>query len=168
MESKNYKNWIAVLDVKTCYSCRSRHGQIYETDEYVFEKPPLHLYCRCLIRPMKAKLAGTATNLKENGADWWLKNNGMLPDYYITLKDAERIGYKRNKGNLGAVVPGRMLLKGIYKNKDGHLPEEPDRIWFEADINYNSGKRNSQRILWSNDGLIFVTYDHYETFYEII
>ena len=34
--------------------------------------------------------------------------------------------------------------------------------------NYKSGKRNSQRIIWSNDGLIFVTYDHYETFYEIV
>lgn len=29
-------------------------------------------------------------------------------------------------------------------------------------------KRNGQRILWSNDGLIFVTYDHYKTFYEIV
>ena len=37
----------------------------------------------------------------------------------------------------------------------------------EADINYNKGKRNRQRILYSNDGLIFATYDHYQTFYEI-
>ena len=37
-------------------------------------------------------------------------------------------------------------------------------------INYglkNSGKRNRQRIVYSNDGLIFVSYDHYQTFYEI-
>ena len=64
MESKNYKNWIAILDVKTCYPCRSKHGQIYGTDEYIFEKPPLHVYCRCVIRPVRAKAAGTATNLK--------------------------------------------------------------------------------------------------------
>ena len=38
----------------------------------------------------------------------------------------------------------------------------------EADINYKRGKRNSERIVFSNDGLVFVTYDHYETFYEII
>ena len=37
----------------------------------------------------------------------------------------------------------------------------------EADINYNGGFRNRQRILYSNDGLIFVSYDHYQTFYEI-
>ena len=44
----------------------------------------------------------------------------------------------------------------------------PDRIWYEADINYKSGYRDSKRILWSNDGLIFVTYDHYRTYCEII
>ena len=65
-------------------------------------------------------------------------------------------------------MPDRMITRGQYYNDDGHLPQAPGRIWHEADINYTSGKRNSQRILWSNDGLIFVTYDHYETFYEII
>ena len=39
--------------------------------------------------------------------------------------------------------------------------------WFETDINYVNGKRNAQRVLWSNNGLVFVTYDHYGTFYEI-
>ena len=41
------------------------------------------------------------------------------------------------------------------------------RIWYEADINYESGYRNDARILYSNDGLIFASYDHYTTFYEI-
>ena len=40
--------------------------------------------------------------------------------------------------------------------------------WYEADINYTGGYRNKQRLLFSNDGLIFVTFDHYETFAEII
>ena len=56
---------------------------------------------------------------------------------------------------------------GEYGNQNGHLPEAANRSWYEADINYYNGKRNSQRILWSNDGLIFVTYDHYKTFVEI-
>ena len=38
----------------------------------------------------------------------------------------------------------------------------------EADINYVNGKRNSQRVVWSNDGLIFVTFNHYKTFFEIV
>ena len=52
-------------------------------------------------------------------------------------------------------------------NYDLKLPVSQGRIWYEADINYTGGKRNRERILYSNDGLIFVTYDHYQTFYEI-
>ncbi len=47
-------------------------------------------------------------------------------------------------------------------------PPAPNRVWYEADINYTRGYRGRERVLFSNDGLIFVTYDHYHTFYEII
>ena len=65
-------------------------------------------------------------------------------------------------------APDKMATMGIYQNKNGHLPDAPGRVWYEADINYYSGRRNAHRLLWSNDGLIFVTYDHYTTFMEII
>lgn len=55
----------------------------------------------------------------------------------------------------------------IYRNKDGKLPMVDGRIWYEADINYTGGMRNSSRILYSNDGLVFVTYNHYFTFNQI-
>jgi len=42
------------------------------------------------------------------------------------------------------------------------------RIWYEADIDYQRGYRGLSRIVYSNDGLIFVTYDHYRTFIEIV
>lgn len=61
-----------------------------------------------------------------------------------------------------------MVTTGVYNNLNQHLPQIPGRIWYEADINYKSGRRNRHRLLWSNDGLIFVTYNHYETFLEII
>nr|WP_294682284.1 ribonuclease domain-containing protein [uncultured Anaerotignum sp.] len=35
-------------------------------------------------------------------------------------------------------------------------------------MNYKWGYRGNDRILYSNDGLIFVTYDHYKTFIEIV
>lgn len=170
MISKNYKNWIATLDLSTCFTCRSEHGQIYEIDEYVFNAPPLHPHCRCKIEPMAAQTAGTATHLKENGADWWLKHTGNLPQYYITETDAKKLGYKSKKGNLSIVAPKMMLTRGVYQNRDGHLPSSSGRIWYEADINYDPqiGYRGTDRILFSNDGLIFVTYDHYHTFEEII
>lgn len=170
MTSKNYKNWQAILDLFTCFDCRSKHGQIYEIEEYLLIEPPLHQKCRCKIEPIQAIFAGAATRRKENGADWWLKHTGKFPDYYISQKEAVVLGYNPLMGNLGLVAPGKMLAKGIYKNRNGHLPSESGRIWYEADINYNPfwGYRGGARILYSSDGLIFVTYDHYRTFQEIV
>ena len=65
-------------------------------------------------------------------------------------------------------MPGSSIGGDIYKNRDGKLPSSGQRVWYEADINYVSGHRGSERILFSSDGLIFVTYDHYETFVEIV
>ena len=62
---------------------------------------------------------------------------------------------------------GKMIGGNVYHNKEKKLPDISGRVWYEADINYTEGFRNRQRILYSNDGLIFVTYDHYQTFYEI-
>lgn len=129
--------------------------------------PPLHPNCRCITERLRAFLAGTATNNGMNGADFYLKNYGKLPNYYITGKMAKSLGYKARLGNLSKVAPNKMLFKGIYQNNNRHLPTAPNRIWYEADINYKSGYRGSERILFSNDGLIFVTYDHYATFAEI-
>lgn len=91
-----------------------------------------------------------------------------LPEYYITLDEAEAMGYKSYLGNLWKIATNSMLVKGIYRNNDGHLPTANNRIWYEADINYVWSYRGKDRILFSNDGLIFVTYDHYKTFIEII
>lgn len=166
-ESRNYKNWIAVLDLKTCLKCRSRHGQIYQMDEMPDIEPPLHPNCRCEIRPMKAVVAGYGTKDEQNGADYWMKYFADLPEYYITELELVALGWKWGKSP-AKFASGKMLTKGIYKNKDYHLPQIPGRIWYEADINYYEGRRNGHRLLWSNDGLLFVTYDHYKTFLEII
>jgi len=97
-----------------------------------------------------------------------LKYSAQFPDYYIAISDAKKLAWKAYLGNLDKVAPGKQLTKGIYRNYDGHLPSKIGRIWYEADINYSAGFRNSMRIVYSNDGLIFVTYDHYKTFYEIV
>ena len=116
---------------------------------------------------MQAITAGTATINGIDGADWSLKYSGKLPAYYATKEEAQANGWKPSKWPSN-FVPNKMINSGPHYNDNGHLPSAPGRVWFEADINYKLGKRNGQRILWSNDGLIFVTYDHYETFYEII
>ena len=165
--STKWKNWIAQIDVTTCKKCRDNHGKIYPIDETVIPPPPLHINCRCRIELMKVIYAGLATDMGIDGADWYLKYLGKLPEYYISKKDAKDLGWDSKLGNLNTVLPNKMIFGGIYKNKNGKLPEAAGRIWYECDINYNLGRRNTERVLFSNDGLIFVTYDHYKTFIEI-
>lgn len=166
-ESRSYRNWIATLDPKTCLKCRARHGQIYQMDESPDEEPPLHPNCRCEIKPMEAVKAGYGTKDGQNGADYWMKYFADWPEYYITRDKLISLGWKWGKSP-AKFAPGKMATMGIYQNRNGHLPQKSGRVWYEADINYYSGRRNGHRLLWSNDGLLFVTYDHYETFLEII
>ncbi len=167
-KSNNYKNWIASLDLKTCLKCKSYHGKIWNINENPDKEPPLHPNCRCLITPMKAIKSGTATNIGLNGADWYIKKYNKLPNYYLSESDAKAQGWIPKNANLATACKDKMIFGGIYKNFDNRLPNTEGRIWYEADINYQEGFRNRQRILWSNDGLIFVSFDHYKTFFEII
>lgn len=168
MRSNQYKHWVTTFDLRTCANCRSRHGKIYSAAEEPNPAPPLHPNCRCIIEWLIALLAGTATNKGYSGADWHLKIFGKRPDYYISKSEAQRLGYKPHLGNLSQVAPNKMITKGVYQNRNGHLPSASGRIWYEADINYTSGYRGNDQVVYSNDGLVFVTYDHYKTFQVII
>ena len=94
-ESRNYKNWVATLDLKTCPKCRSRHGQIYQMDETPDTEPPLHPNCRCKIKSMEAVIAGEGTKDGQNGADYWMKYIADLPDYYITRDELLSLGWEK-------------------------------------------------------------------------
>ena len=160
--------WESQNDITTCVECKKLHGKIFATKEVeAIALWPRHQFCRCKLDGMDVLPAGYATQDGLNGADYWLIHNGKLPKNYITKKEAEKLGWKNNKGNLADVTNGKMIGGDIYKNREGKLPQASGRIWYEADINYTSGHRGTERILYSNDGLIFVTYDHYQTFYEI-
>lgn len=164
--SKNYKYWKSIPDEKRCLDCEINHGKIWVKGKITKPKPPIHFFDRCLILPLETITAGTATVDGASGADWSIMYNNILPDYYISDEEAKKQGWKKGKWPSN-FVPGKMIYNGIYNNSNGHLPDAVGRIWYEADINYKTGPRNSQRIIWSNDGLVFVTYDHYLTFYEI-
>lgn len=166
--SKKWKSWHTNIDFKTCLICKKKNGKIYAIGTDVSSELPAHLNCRCFIEKLKAMYAGTATEKGIKGADWYIKYYNKLPEYYITRKEAEFLGWKKKKGNLAKIAPDQMITGGVYRNDDGKLPDLPDRVWNEADLDYNGGFRNSKRIIFSNDGLIFVTYDHYNTFIEII
>ncbi len=167
-KSYNFRTWIAIIDVKTCAFCRNSNGKIFPVGQLIEQLPPAHLYCRCRIEYMRALYPGEATENKYQGADYYLYKYSRLPDYYIDSVSALLLGWSPKKGNLDKVAPNKMLYGGIYKNYNNKLPTAKGRIWYEADINYIQGFRGSHRILYSNDDLIFVTYDHYQTFVEII
>lgn len=166
--SINWFNWMSVLIPTTCMDCAKKHGSIYCIDDVTVTKPPLHFYCKCQLVAMRTVRVGTATEKELEGADSYLYYVGQLPDYYLTIQEARNLGWIAREGNLGIVAPNKMICGGVFANRENKLPSAVGRVWYEADINYISGHRGSDRILFSNDGLIFVTYDHYSTFYEIV
>ena len=87
-----------------------------------------------------------------------------LPENYITKTKAKKLGWEQTEGNLWDVLPGMSIGGGPFNNYDGKLPEEAGREYKECDIDYNGGARGGKRIVYSDDGLIFYTGDHYETF----
>lgn len=167
-DSAKWKNYQSVLISTTCDPCDKRHGKIVSANDWLAELTvKLHLWCYCTLVAMRTKQVGTATSMGKNGVDYSLFYNKTLPSYYITKEEAKSNGWISNEGNLSESCPGKMIGGNIFKNKKGKLPDVLNRIWYEADIDYQSGYRNTYRILYSNDGLIFVTYDHYQTFYEV-
>ena len=110
----------------------------------------------------------TDTDRGFDGADAWLLYRNRLPDYYVTKEEAIAAGWRSKKANLHEVLPGKMIGGNIYENKRGLLPSKLGRVWREADFDFVNGYRNSKRILYSNDGLIFVSFDHAQTFYELV
>ncbi|HBT28621.1 MAG TPA: ribonuclease, partial [Erwinia persicina] len=54
-----------------------------------------------------------------------------------------------------------------FSNREGGLPQKNGRRWFEADVNYACGRRGTDRLLYSSDGLIYLTLDHYRHFQQV-
>lgn len=92
---------------------------------------------------------------------------GHLPDNYITKKEAEDLGWDSRKGNLDEVAPGKSIGGSHFGNYEKQLPEKKGRKYYECDIDFEGGYRGAERIIYSNDGLVFYTGDHYKTFEQL-
>ena len=99
---------------------------------------------------------------KDEGA-LYIHTTGHLPENYITKQEANDLGWK-SEGTLDEVAPGMSIGGDYYGNYEGVLPDEPGREYHECDIDYESGNRNGKRIVYSNDGNIYYTEDHYNSF----
>ena len=89
---------------------------------------------------------------------------GHLPPNYITKKEAKAEGWDNAAGNLWEVTDQKSIGGDVFGNYEGLLPEKDGRIWYECDVNYKGGYRGAERILYSSDGLIYYTKDHYESY----
>ena len=93
---------------------------------------------------------------------YYLHTYGHLPDNYLTKSEAEEAGWVSYKGNLWDVAYGTSIGGDRYGNYDGQLPK--GERYYEADVNYDGGYRGEERIIYTEDGDIWYTSDHYESF----
>ncbi|RKH35807.1 ribonuclease [Corallococcus sicarius] len=95
-----------------------------------------------------------------------LRSTGALPSNYITKAQAQAAGWQPGKA-LWNSVPGGQIGGDVFMNTTGVLPTVPGRVWYEADVglvgSMSRAKQEGTRLLYSDDGLVYVAIDHYAT-----
>lgn len=94
----------------------------------------------------------------------YVKQNHKLPGYYITKNEARNKGWDPAKGNLCDVLPGKAIGGDRFGNREGNLPK--DEVYYEADVNYHCGNRNADRVIFTGNGKVYLTKNHYKSFEE--
>jgi len=93
----------------------------------------------------------------------YLHTYGHLPDNYITKSEAASLGWEG--GSVEPYAPDHAIGGDRFGNREGLLPDAKGRYYYECDIDtLNTDSRGAKRIVFSNDGLIYYTRDHYESF----
>ena len=93
----------------------------------------------------------------------YLHTYDHLPENYITKSEARNLGW--TGGSVEQVAPGCAIGGDRFGNREGILPKAEGRQYYECDIDtIGETSRGAKRIVWSDDGLIYYTEDHYESF----
>jgi len=92
----------------------------------------------------------------------YVKQNHKLPEYYITKNEARKQGWNPSRGNLCEILPGKAIGGDKFGNREGRLPD--GEKYFEADVNYHCGGRNADRIIYTQNGDVYLTKNHYKSF----
>lgn len=93
----------------------------------------------------------------------YIHTYGHLPDNFVTKAEAQAAGWPG--GSLEKYLPGKCIGGDRFGNYEGLLPTASGRTYTECDINtLGASSRGAERIIFSNDGLIYYTGDHYESF----
>ena len=97
----------------------------------------------------------------------YLFEHGELPENFITKKEAQARGWQDQYRYVGDIEPGLCIGGDYFGNYERKLPVVKGRKYYEADCFYQGGPRNEYRIIYSTDGHVWYTGDHYETFVEL-
>ena len=93
----------------------------------------------------------------------YIHTYGKLPQNFIKKNEAKKLGWEG--GSLEPYAPGRSIGGDCFGNYEGLLPEAEGRRYTECDIDtMGRSSRGAKRIVFSNDGLIYYTGDHYKSF----
>ena len=93
----------------------------------------------------------------------YIHTYGHLPGNFITKKEAQALGW--SGGSLEPYAPGKCIGGSHFGNYEGLLPEAEGRSYTECDIDtLGADSRGAKRIVFSNDGLVYYTGDHYASF----
>ena len=88
---------------------------------------------------------------------------GKLPENFITKKEAKALGWEG--GSLEPYAPGKSIGGDRFGNYEGILPEEDGVTYKECDIDtMGADQRGAKRIVFSNEGTVYYTEDHYKSF----
>lgn len=92
----------------------------------------------------------------------YIKSNHHLPAFYITKSEAKSKGWIPSKGNLCEVLPRKAIGGDKFSNREKSLPKGEQ--YYEADVNYNCGNRGADRIVFTKNGDVWLTKNHYKNF----
>ncbi len=93
----------------------------------------------------------------------YLSIYGRLPENFITKSEARALGW--SGGGLDDYDYGKCIGGDRFGNSEGLLPQTGGRIYYECDVDtLHRDERGAKRIVYSDDGLIYYTGDHYESF----
>lgn len=113
--------------------------------------------------PTEATLDEDGSYTSKEDLALYIHTFGHLPPNFITKKEAQAAGW--NGGSLERVLPGMCIGGDYFGNYEGQLPKAKGRRWTECDVDtLGARSRGAKRIIFSNDGLIYYTPDHYESF----
>ena len=111
--------------------------------------------------PTPPSIAEDGTYTTKDDVALYIHTYGKLPENFITKKAAKKLGWQG--GSLEDYAPGKCIGGDYFGNYEGLLPE--DKEYHECDIDtLGKSKRGAKRIIYSDDGYIYYTDDHYESF----